>query len=101
MQLGYCAFHPVVLALKRNEVNVKVYPCIERLGVRPPGAIDEVACVRHVEAVVSEQLLVDLHLALVARLPGLVQRVDRFLLCRGLVVDDDVLAVAVDPQVDL
>jgi len=80
-------------------VDIELQARIERIGIATARAVDEVAGIGDGQPIPAKQPLVDLHLALVAVLPGLIEGGHRLGLCRRLIVDHHVLPALIDPQV--
>ena len=99
VNLFECAIYPVVVTgiwNKRKfelEFRAEYFPVCRTIG------IDEVTRIGHLQAVSSQQPLVDLHLSLVARMPIFIERVNRVVLGGSLIVDDNIVTPRLLPEI--
>ena len=90
---------PRIIACIRDERDVEFELRVKRLPICLTIAVDEVSGVRHLVAALTKQPLIDLHLPLIPVLPFFVERHNGFILRCTFVVDDDVLALRILPQI--
>src|SRR6185503_11728885 len=94
-----CRLEPIGRARVRDKRDLKLELAVERCAVLGGVRIDEVAGVGDRKSFFAQKPLVGFHLALVAVVPLFIERLYLFVLARRLVVNDDELALGIDPYV--